>query len=289
MAETLAHCNEFPHDGHEHEGTWEISHGDDWGDEYGIWDDERWIPVRVVVSRWKTKNIPPYLNWVDFSGGPPGTGLTYFREQCPHGVNPRRLHQEEMNLSPSYRGYREEILMHDPVVRGSAQRRIDRLDAMLGDQETLPIIHVVVNGDDYVSGIRAFDVFIKDCQLRPRFYLARYGKNLGTFDALSPTAGVIRTNSAGAVNACGACAAEGEVTITVENSNENDPRRGLLSLGFRGYGWPIPITAVSALPRTAFVIFSTPDRSLLRMPAWAVVDILRETWWRGVKVYPPLP
>jgi len=288
MPERLAHCTDFPSHGGQHEGTWEILDDDK---ERGtrIWDEETgWRPVRVVVSRWKTSNIPPSRNWDDFSGGGPPWGTTYFNEQCLlHGFNPRRLHQEEMNLSPLYR-YEREILMHDPVIRSTAEPRVDRLDDMLRTGTDLPIIHVAVNGDDSPSGSRAFDVFIKDRRLNPMIYLKQYGKNLGTFASLSPTAGSIRYNSATRVNACGACAAEGEVTITVENSSENDPRGGLLSLGFRGYGWPIPLSAVRSRPRTACVIFVLPGGGRLRMPAWTVCEILRYPGWQGVKVYPRL-
>jgi len=295
MPERLAHCTDFPSDGGQHEGTWEILDDDK---ERGtrIWDEETGCrPVRVVVSRWKTSNIPSSRNWDDFSGGGPPWGTTYFNEQCPHGLNPRRLHQEEMNLSPLYTGLEGEILMHDPVIRNTNEPRVDRLDDMLRTGTDLPIIHVAVNGDDSPSGSRAFDVFIKDRRLNPMLYLKRYGRNLGLFYRLSRTAGTERYDSAVRVNACGACAAEGEVTLTVEGGGvgrqSNDGTNALSStrnLGWRGFGWPIPLSAVRYLPRTACVIFVLPDGGRLRMPAWDVREILRYRRWQGVKVYPRL-
>ena len=292
MPQRLAHCTDFPSLEGQHEGTWEIC--DDGGHpQTGIWDGYEWIPVRVVVSRWKTSNMPPRQNWVDFSGGPPTRGTRYFRDACPHRPIPRLLHQEEMNLSPLYMGFEREILMHDPVICGTAEPRVNLLDDMLTTGTDLPIIHVAVNGDDGPSLTRAFDVFIKDRRLNPMIYLKRYGKNLGSFDTLSSAAGAARYNSATRVNACGDCAAEGEVTLVVETGGGgyDDGRNALSStrnLGWRGFGWPIPMSAVAYRPPTAYVIFNLPDGGRLRMPAGAVVEILRDPRWRGVKVYPSL-
>ena len=291
MKETLAHCNESPHDKNEHEGTWEICHGDDWGHGAGSWNGEEWIPVRIVVSRWKTINIPLSDNWVEFSGGSPNKGLRYFREPCSnHYVNPRRLHQEEMNLSSVYRGREGEILMHDPVILSSAEWRIDRLDQIIqGFTPSLPIIHVVVNGDDYPVGSSGFDVFIKDRRLNPTLHLSRYGQNLGTFNSLSPTAGRERYRSANSVAACGDCAAEGEVTIMINNTNMNmNNPLSINSLGHRGYGRPISASTLRTWLLTDYVIFSTPDRRRLRIPVSIVLDILKQSRWKCPKIYPQL-
>ena len=290
MPQRLAHCHDFPCEGH-HEGTWEIC---DDGEKIGagFWDEGGWRPVRVVVSRWKTSNMPLGQNWEDFSGRNPGT--SYFNELCPHGLNPRRLHQEEMNLSPLYMGLEREILMHDPVILRTADWRINRLNDTLDYETDLPIIHVAINGDDYPSSTRAFDVFIKDRRLNPMLHLKQYGRNLGLFYRLSRTAGAVRDNSATRVNACGACAAEGEVTLTVEGGigrQSNDGTNALSStrnLGWRGFGWPIPQSAVAGLPRTAYVIFDLPDGGRLRMSASTVDEILEYRRWQGVKIYPSL-
>jgi len=278
-------------DDNRHEGSWEICQNDDWGHGFGSWDGEKWIPVRIVVSRWKTINIPQYDNWVEFSGGNPNKGLGYFREQCMHGINPRRLHQEEMNLSPAYKGWENEILIHDPVIINSAKWRVERLDELIQrPPPSLPIIHVVVNSDDYPAGSSGLDVFIKDRRLNPILHLNRYGKFLGTFNSESPTAGGVRRSSARRVAACGDCAAEGEVTIKVINLDKNDPfnSRGISSLGHRGYGRPVSISTLRTRPPTDYVIFTTPDRSRLRIPVSTVLDILKPYRWRGVKIYPPL-
>jgi hypothetical protein len=277
----------------EDEGAWEICHGDDWKHGSGSWDGEKWIPVRVVVSRWKTKNIPQSDNWVEFSGGSPNKGLAYFREQCMnHGINPRRLHQEEMNLSSGYMGREGEILMHDPVIMSSAMWRVERLDEIIqGLSPSLPIIHVVVNSDDYPAGSSGLDVFIKDRRLNSTLHLNRYGKFLGTFASESSTAAGVRRISATKVAACGDCAAVGEVTIKVNNLNKNDPHnyREIPSLGHRGYGRPVSISTLITRPPTDYVVFSTPDRSRLRMRISTVLDILKPSYrWRGVKIYPPL-
>lgn len=277
---------------HPNEKTWKIVDGNDSGAvEY--YDGMKWRPVRIVVGRWKCSNFAPSDDWNDFHGSTSGgSNITYFNGSCLHRPpTPRLLHQEEMNLAPIY-GYEREVLMHDPVVEGSAQNRIRRLDLSLGNLEDLPIIHIAINSDDTGSNERAFDVFMK-CEKfaddgGPR--IQRYGNkgDIGSFNSMGSSG--VRGVSAAGVGACGDCAEEGDVNLILQwyAENRNNPLPITSFVGQRGYGTPITRAAVSSLPPTSFILFVLPDTTLLRVPTRIVDEILAYRRWKGVLVYPPI-
>lgn len=267
----------------EHEGNWEIIEmGEDGHPLY--WGEQGWQPIRLVVSRWKASNKPKNgaFNW-DFFHGVSGSrkGTQYFRSFCYHRPASRILHQEEMNLHPC-RGREGEILMHDPVIQSTNLNRVIALNNTLSTPNELPVIHVVMNVDDYGSSARSLDVFFKDYKLDKTNFLARYDLGYGPFNAHmgSPS---LRSGFATGVGACGNCADEGEVNMIVI---DRQPEFFGGYFGRRGYGLPVPQTAVAGASPTSWFAFSMPSGGRLAIPRRIMEEIMTYRRWRGVKIYP---
>jgi hypothetical protein len=266
----------------EHEGHWEIIEmGDDGHPLY--WGEHGWQPIRLVISRWKASNKPKYgaCNWDSFHGESGSKkGTQYYRSFCVHRPASRILHQEEMNLYPC-RGREGEILMHDPIIQSTNLNRVTALNNSLSKAHELPIIHVVMNVDDYGSSARSLDVFIKDYKLDQTNFLSRYDPNYGPFNAHMTS--TIRNGSASSELACGSCAEEGEVNMIVIDSQKNYFGN---YFGRRGYGLPIPQTAVAGASPRSWFAFTMPSGGRLAIPKRIMDEIMTYRRWRGVKIYP---
>lgn len=289
MERRIVSCKDFPPNGRHqfpHDGYWEI-HDDGESGHPSCWEGGNWRPIRLVVSRWKTSNIPLGGDWNVFSGNVNfNKGTRFFRTPCPpwaphRPTIPKFLHQEEMNLH-FCRGYEGEILMHDPVIESSAARRISELNRLLVDVHELPIIHIAMNLDDYTSNTRAIDVFIKDGKLDQVRFLREYDSTGTTFLARGCT---LRSPFASSVGACEYCAEEGEVNMVIQ---DNHHEHAGAYFGRRGYGWPVPMAAFAGLSPTASFVFNMPTGGRLRIPKNIMDELMAYSRWRGVKVYPPI-
>ena len=291
----------------------------------GWYGEGGWRPIRVAFTRWyvsgPVKNKysirdDPKIgsNWDGFSGYYHRNHGSFdsthsFLGQCgenhsrcggPLDVSHGRfLHREEMNLHPED----GELEMYD--------RLVGRMDPgklkFLNEDDTLPLVHIIVNKSDLVSkeGRGRFDLFFPHRLHYGRSstieYVQEYTYSVGQDDA--------RKIRADAVGACHHCASEMEkedydwritrgsvlhMVTDIQGTNGNELVGDETDdiFGYREFGQEITKNMVDG-SRRGGIIVDLPRRSLVSrifLPRWVLEDVFGPyKQFDKMKIYPPIP